>query len=143
MQVHQGCSAPNMASFFVIKCPVPMRYLPQMAPTASDEYLCCLLFLLMLPPTSTCYRPRPPRLRGLLKEAPGILCCGLLLPRPNSFPAAIFCHSIITRSSSGPKIGGGGVCILHIPRNNLLQKALCAKDREHLNDTFWNRFEVH
>jgi hypothetical protein len=32
----------------------------------------------VLPPMSTCYRPRPPRLRGLLKEAPEIPCCVLL-----------------------------------------------------------------
>jgi hypothetical protein len=41
------------------------------------------------------------------------------------------------------KIGGGRVCIFHIPRNNFLQKAFCAKDRGYSNDTFGNRFEVH
>jgi hypothetical protein len=55
---------------------------PALPPTttcaASHDYLCCLLRAPTLPPTSTCYRPRPPRLRGLLKEAPEILCCGLL-----------------------------------------------------------------
>jgi hypothetical protein len=65
------------------------------------------------------------------------------LPQPNSFPVAIFGLSIITRSSSGPKISGGGVCIFHIPRNNFLQKALRVKHRGHLNDTFEIRFEVH
>src|SRR5436189_4757349 len=50
---------------------------PRVAPTASHEYLCCLLRVPMLP-RSTCYRPRPPRLRGLPKEAPEILCYGLL-----------------------------------------------------------------
>jgi hypothetical protein len=38
----------------------------------------CLPRMPVLSPMSTCYRPRPPRLRGLLKEAPEILCCRLL-----------------------------------------------------------------
>jgi hypothetical protein len=56
------------------------------------------------------------------------------------------CHSLPqhdNQSNSGPKIGGDEVCIFHIPRNNFLQKSLCAKDKGHSNDTFGNRFEVH
>ncbi len=33
---------PEHGLVFVIGCPTIMRYLPQMAPTASHEYLCCL-----------------------------------------------------------------------------------------------------
>jgi hypothetical protein len=59
------------------------------------------------PEKSTCYRPRPPRLRGLPKEAPEILCCGLLY------------HSMTTRSKQWvQKIGGGRVCAFHMLRNN-------------------------
>jgi len=120
---------------FVIKCPIPMRCLPQVAPTASHEYLFCLL---RVPATDP----------GLLDFA----ACSKKYLRyciMGCFTTADFlsgCHSylsIITRSSSGPKIGGGEVCIFHIPRNNFLQKALCAKGRGRLDDTFGNRFEVH
>jgi hypothetical protein len=51
------------------------------------------------PEKSTCYRPR---LRGLLKEAPEILRCGLLY------------HSMTTSQSSGQKDWRWqGLCISH------------------------------
>jgi hypothetical protein len=85
---------PEHGLVFVIKCPTLMRCLPQMAPTASHEYLrylprpvlpptstcaafheylCCLLRVPVLPLTSTCCLPRLPQLRGQLKEVPELV----------------------------------------------------------------------
>jgi hypothetical protein len=61
---------PEYGLVFVIKYPTLMRCLPQMAPTASHEYLCCLLRVPVLPSMSTRCLPRPPQLRGPLKEVP-------------------------------------------------------------------------
>jgi hypothetical protein len=44
------------------------------------------------------------------------------LPQPILFPPATPCLSTTTRLSGGPKIGRGGVCAFHIPRNNFLQR---------------------
>jgi hypothetical protein len=85
---------PQHGLVFVIKWPTPMRCLPQVVPTASHEYLCCLLRGPMLPPTSTRCRPRPPRLAALLKKVPEILWCGLLYHSPIPFPATTLCLSI-------------------------------------------------
>jgi hypothetical protein len=52
---------------------VLMRCLPHMAPTASHEYLRCLLRVPVLPLTSTCCLPRPPQLRCQLKEVPELV----------------------------------------------------------------------
>jgi len=97
---------------------------------ASYEYLCCLLRVPVLPLTSTCCLPRPPQLRGPLKGVPEMLCRGLLCHSRFSFRLPLLCLSTTTRSSGGPKIGRGGVCAFHIPRNNFLQRTLCAKNRE-------------
>ena len=45
---------PEYGLVFVIKYHLLMRCLPQMAPTASHEYLCCLLRIPVLLPMSTC-----------------------------------------------------------------------------------------
>src|SRR5437762_3358923 len=50
-----------------------MCCLPQMAPTASHEYLCYLLRVSVLPLTSTCCLPPPLQLRGHLKEVPELV----------------------------------------------------------------------
>src|SRR5438105_1288239 len=84
----------------------------------------------LLPLTSTCRLPRPPQLCGPLKEVPEILCRGLLYHSRFSFRLPLLCLSTTTRLSGGPKIGRGGVCAFHIPRNNFLQRTLCTKTRE-------------
>jgi hypothetical protein len=120
----------------------PMRCLPQVPPTASHEYLCCLLRVPPLPPTSTyatSYEyllPTP----AFSTSRPAQMVLWAALPQPNPFPAAILYLSMTTRSSSGPKDWRWqSLYISHTEGDNFLQKALCAKDRGHSNDTFGNR----
>ena len=120
---------------FAIKRPIQMRCLLQVAPTASHEYLCCLL---RVPATD-------PGLLGFaacLKKHLRYCVVGCF----TTAESLSGCHSLPqhdNQSSNDPKIGGGGVYIIHIQRNNFLQKAPCAKDKRRSNDTFGNRFEVH
>src|SRR5271155_2734685 len=50
---------------------------PLLPPTStyatSHDYLCCLLRVPVLPLMSTCCLPRPPQLRGQLKEVPELV----------------------------------------------------------------------
>jgi hypothetical protein len=64
---------PEHGLTFVIKCPTVMRCLPQMAPTASREYLYCLPRVPVLALTSTCCLPRLPQLRGGSWKSTGVI----------------------------------------------------------------------
>jgi hypothetical protein len=98
--------------------------IPVMPPTstyaASYEHLRYLLRVSATDP--------PPRLRGLLKEAPEILCCGLLYHSRISSPAAILYPQHDNQVKQWSKrLAVARVCTFHIPRNNFLQKALCQR----------------
>jgi hypothetical protein len=149
---------PEHGLVFVIKCPTPMRCLPQMAPTASHEYLRYLPRVPVLPPTST-YATSYEYLRYLLRVPatnPGLLdfaacskkhlryCVVGCFTTTESLSG---CHSLPQHDNQvkqwSKRLAVAEFVHVHIPRDNFLQKALCAKDKGHSNVTFGDRFEVH
>jgi hypothetical protein len=118
------------------QCAVSHLLPPTNTCAASYEYLRYLLRAPMLPPTSTSYRPRPPRLRGLLKEAPEIFTT------PESLSG---CHSLpqydnqVRQWSKRLAVAE----FVHFTYRGITScRKRCAKDRGHSNYTFGNRFEV-
>jgi len=101
---------------------------------ASYEYLC---YLLRVPATDLSLVDFAVCLKKHLRYC--VMDC---FTTAKSLPAAILYLSMITSQAMVQRLAVAEF-VFHIPRNNFLQKALCTKDRGHLNDTFENRFEVH